>query len=76
MLHVITYSKEVLMNKKLKLKIIEIFNTQADFAQAIGEDDSKISRVIRGRRCLSQSEQNKWAKFLKCKRYEIFELGI
>jgi len=66
----------VLMNKKLKLKIIERFNTQADFAQAINEDDSKISRVIRGRRYLSKSEQNKWAKFLKCKRHEIFELGI
>ena len=60
------------MNRKLKLKIIEEFNTQADFAQSIGEDESKVSRVIRGRRCLPLNEQQKWAKALKCKAPDLF----
>lgn len=60
------------MNRKLKLKIIEEFNTQADFAQSIREDESKVSRVIRGRYCLPLNEQEKWAKALKCRITDLF----
>jgi transcriptional regulator with XRE-family HTH domain len=60
------------MNKALKLKIIEIFGTQADFAQALGVDESYISRVIRGRRMLDSTNQNRWSKLLKCKSETIF----
>jgi transcriptional regulator with XRE-family HTH domain len=60
------------MNKALKVRIIEIFGTQADFAQALGADESFISRVVRGRRDLDKVDQNRWAKALKCKRETIF----
>lgn len=60
------------MNKTLKLKIIEIFDTQADFAQALGMDESYVSRVIRGRRELDLPSQNRWAELLKCKSENIF----
>jgi transcriptional regulator with XRE-family HTH domain len=60
------------MNKALKVRIIEIFDTQADFAQALGVDESYISRVIRGRRMLDSASQNRWAKLLKCKSETIF----
>jgi len=60
------------MNKSLKLKIIEKFDTQADFAQVVNEDESIISRVIRGRRELNPEKQRAWARALKCKPEEIF----
>ena len=60
------------MNKILKAKIIEIFGTQADFAMEIGEDESRISRVVRNRRKPTNSERIKYAKFLKCKPIDIF----
>jgi len=61
------------MNKALKLKIIEMFGTQADFAKELEVDESYVSRVIRGRRELDLPIQNRWAKLLKCKSENIFE---
>jgi len=54
------------MNRKLKARIIEIFGTQADFAQEIGVDDSFVSKIVRGRRNLPAKEQDRWAKLLGC----------
>ncbi len=61
------------MNKVLKGKIVEMYGTQADFAFAIGEDETVISRVIRGRRVLDSKKKAKWAKTLKCKPGAIFK---
>lgn len=58
--------------RKLKAKIIEWFESQANFAQIIKVDESIISRVVRGRRTLSPETQKKWADLLNCKRTEIF----
>lgn len=60
------------MNKKLKLKIIEIFGTQADFAQKIKVDESVVSRVLRGRRTLGKGDRQKWAETLKCDEKELW----
>ena len=60
------------MNKKLKLKIVDWFGTQADFGQAIGEDDSYVSRIVRGRRVLSMEKKKKWSEALHCKPEDIF----
>ena len=54
------------MNLKLKIKIIERFGTQADFAQAVNENESLISRVIRGRRSLADERKKRWAGALGC----------
>jgi len=53
-------------NRILKAKIIEIFGTQADFGQALGVDDSTISKVLRGRKKLTKACAATWLKKLKC----------
>ena len=55
------------MNWKLKERIVEHFGTQADFAQKAGVDETIVSRVVRGRRVLSESEKSRWARILKIK---------
>ena len=60
------------MNVALKVKIIERFATQADFAMRLGVDDAVVSRVVRGRRQLPKDQQKRWAAALKCKTSEIF----
>ncbi len=50
----------------LKLAILERFNSQADFAAKIGEHESTVSRVVRGRRKLSPEEAKVWKKTLQC----------
>jgi hypothetical protein len=59
------------MKRKLRAKIIENFGTQSDFAQAIRVDESFVSRVIHGRRKLSERDRNLWCRVLKC-RPELF----
>jgi len=54
------------MNKKLKAIIIEQYGSQADFAQKIGVDEPKVSRIIRGRRSLSPEDLQRWSKVLGC----------
>ena len=60
------------MNNKLRSKVVEIYGTQSDFAQAIGVSDSQISRVIRCRRNLSLIDQMKWSLFLRSTPEELF----
>lgn len=60
------------MNLLLKVKIIEKFGTQGDFAQVVKEGESLISRVVRGRRLLPPEKQKEWAKALKCSPDEVF----
>jgi hypothetical protein len=59
-------------NKQLKLKIIEIFGTQADFARAVDENESFVSRVIRGRCEIGQVKRGRWAKILRCPPSQLF----
>lgn len=61
------------MNRKLKAKIIENFESQSNFAQIIKVDETIISRVVRGRRILPVEAQERWATALGAKREEIFE---
>ena len=60
------------MNRKLKAKIVENFESQANFAQIVKTDESIISRIVRERRTLSVEDQKKWAGLLNCKPGEIF----
>ena len=54
------------MNRKLRLEILKRFDTQADFASKVGEHDSKVSMVLRGRRKLSSKQAEKWIEVLNC----------
>jgi DNA-binding transcriptional regulator YdaS (Cro superfamily) len=60
-------------NFRLKMQILKIFGNQADFAQAVGVSEALVSRIIRGRRELNDSDKRMWAKKLKMKREELFK---
>ena len=53
-------------NRKLKAAIIASYGTQADFSEALGTDESNVSRIIRGRKKLSRDEARRWAELLGC----------
>jgi transcriptional regulator with XRE-family HTH domain len=60
------------MNLSLKLKIMKLYRSQADFALAVGAQESLVSRVIRGRRELSNEKKRQWAEKLDCNANELF----
>jgi hypothetical protein len=60
------------MNWVLKMKIFEVYGTQADFAQGIKFDETLVSRVVRGRRQLKPPIQKVWADALKCRPKDLF----
>lgn len=60
------------MNLSLKIKILEKFPSQADFAQVVNADESTVSRIIRGRRALDPDKQFIWAKALNSTPAELF----
>ncbi len=45
------------MNKTLKLKIIERFDSRIELAKFIKEDEAIVSKIIRGHRVLPEHEQ-------------------
>lgn len=51
--------------KKLRLLIIEQYETQANFALATGVPEDFVSRVLNGRRYLKPEERESWAQILK-----------
>ena len=53
-------------NLKLKIRILEKFDTQSDFAVAAGCDDTMVSKIVNGRRQLSPEMQERWAVLLNC----------
>jgi hypothetical protein len=61
------------VNLILKAKIIEKFGTQADFAIAVKDDETLVSRVVRRRRFLTPEKQRQWAKILKCDPKRLFQ---
>lgn len=72
MVHVKPPTVEGRMNTILKARIIEIFGSQWKFAQAIEEHESAVSRVIRGRRSLSEKERRKWVTALDIREPQKF----
>ena len=62
----------ILMNLKLKIKILEKFGSQADFAQKLNIDETVISRIVRGRKDLPDDKKRLWAKVLHCNPDDIF----
>ena len=60
------------MNLKLKMKILEKYRTQADFAKVTGTHETIVSRVINERQKLSPVDQELWAKKLGTQPEDIF----
>jgi len=60
------------MNRYLKARIVLLFGSSEDFAEAIGVNSSIISKVIRGRKVLPERTRNEWARSLGCDPKDIF----
>jgi hypothetical protein len=58
----------IMTHLRLKLAILERYPTQADFAAILNEQESKVSRVIRGRVLLKPEEAEIWREHLNCDR--------
>ena len=59
-------------NWPLKLRILEQFGQQEEFAFAVGTSGSWVSRVIHGYRRLGDEEKKLWARLLKSKVSDLF----
>jgi ribosome-binding protein aMBF1 (putative translation factor) len=59
------------------LKLLNAIRTkglkQKDFARLVGDKDSMVSGVIRGRLNLDDEQKIKYARILDCKIEELFE---
>ena len=58
------------INWPLKASIVEKFGTAADFSHVVKEPETVVSKVIRGRRTLSEDKKRKWAEALGVENYE------
>jgi len=60
------------MSLALKIKIIEKFGTQWEFARSVDDHESVVSRAIKDRQPLSDEKKQKWADALNVGVREIF----
>ncbi len=58
------------MNKILKGAIVTRFGSQFNFAHALGEHESTVSRIIRGRVQIDDTTKRKWAHALGIKNHK------
>lgn len=61
------------MNKELKAEIVRRYGSQFRFAQAIGEHEATVSKVVRERVNLREWEKERWADVLGADKDKIFE---
>ncbi len=59
-------------NRALKLKILERFRYQADFAQVIKLREERLSRIVNGRVNPTKCERRKIAESLGIPEHELF----
>lgn len=59
--------------RKLRGRITEIFGTQAAFALVLGISRNSVSKKLKGKTEFTQSEIERWAKFLGIKKEEYVE---
>ena len=64
----------MMYNGQLRQQIVDTYGSSANFSQIAGVGESIISRVIRGRRDLPDSEKERWAKILRCDVQDIFQM--
>ena len=62
------------MYRRLRIKIIERYDSQAEFAIQLSIDESLVSRVIHGRKKLNEVERTRWYYALDCKEKDIFDV--
>lgn len=59
-------------NLKLKVKIVERYGSQSNFAFASNVDETLISKVVRGRRKPTDEQRSVWAALLGCDPGQLF----
>ena len=52
-------------NRKVRARIIELFGSQWQFAQALGIHESLVSHVLRGKRELGEEDREESARLLQ-----------
>ena len=52
------------MNKQIRLKIIEKYNTIAEFSHHIRQHQSDVSRVLHGKKVLKRDKLRQWSEAL------------
>lgn len=52
-------------NRALWLRILEIYDTQDNFAREMGIDRATVSRVVNGDNVLNDTQKKEWASKLK-----------
>ncbi len=62
------------MNKKLKAQIFLHFGSQRAFAFKMMEEESYVSKVVRGWRTPDPERKASWAEALECEIDDIFPL--
>jgi len=60
------------MNRMLKLKILERFKYQADFAQLVKLREERLSRIVNGRVVPTDRERQRIAEALGIPESELF----
>ena len=55
------------MRIHLKMKILEMYGSQANFARKCGQSDNWISRIVTGRQAPNEEEKGIIAKLLRVK---------
>ena len=63
------------MNRQLRIKILEKFDRQRGFADAIDVCESVVSDIIHGRRRIPENHIEAWCAALKCSADELRDLG-
>lgn len=65
-----------MLHLEIKFQILKIYSSQANFASALQECESKVSRVINSRQMLTQEEAEKWKNLLKCQSFLLKPVTI
>lgn len=62
-------------NRKLRSKIVEMFDTQREFASLINIDETTLSRIIKGRRKPTYDQTVLFVHILKTSKERLFSHG-
>jgi len=63
-------------NLKLRARIIEHFGLISDFAEAVGDDVSVVSRIVNNRLKISRERAEKWSRVLGADLMELFDRQV
>jgi hypothetical protein len=60
--------------RRIKGKIVELFGSQQNFAQHIGQTEQTISKKLRGKAAFSQEDIIRWCEALQIPASEVGEI--